>query len=34
MTIRKVIFRNLRTIRCGINILYSYKIKFNADNAE
>ena len=24
-----VFTRNLRTVRCGINILYSYKIAFN-----
>lgn len=24
-----VFARNLRTIKCGINILYSYKIAFN-----
>ncbi len=24
--------RNLRTIKCGLNILYSYKIAFNEDN--
>jgi hypothetical protein len=24
--------RNFRTIRCGINILYSYKIAFNENN--
>jgi len=24
--------RNLRTIRCGIHILYAYKIAFNEEN--
>jgi hypothetical protein len=24
--------RNLRTIRCGLHILYAYKIAFNKDN--
>lgn len=24
--------RNLRMIRCGLNILYSYKISFNEEN--
>lgn len=24
--------RNLRTVRCGIHILYAYKIAFNEDN--
>jgi hypothetical protein len=24
--------RNLRTIRCGLNILYSYKVSFNEEN--
>ncbi len=27
-----VFTRNLRTIRCGLNILYSYKIAFNEEN--
>lgn len=24
--------RNLRTVRCGLYILYAYKISFNEDN--
>ncbi|CAD8165848.1 unnamed protein product [Paramecium pentaurelia] len=29
----KIIRRNANTIRCGLNILYQYKIRFNAENA-
>lgn len=31
---RKILSRNLRTIRCGLNILYQYKWRFDASCAE
>ena len=32
LTEEKIILRNLNTIRCGLKILYNYKIRFNANN--
>lgn len=30
---RQLLLRSLRTIRCGLNILYQYKVRFDATNA-
>lgn len=31
-TPQRIILRNLNTVRCGLRILYDYKIKFNSEN--
>lgn len=32
LTPEKIMIRNLNTIKCGLVILYNYKIRFNAEN--